>query len=83
MIGFTPSSQMSDEERFKNAKPLVVFCPKCEQSSSFSGVYRFPEVDSYEDAECGFKCPTPGCHNTFTGTEVAKYFSNCYAWILQ
>ena len=70
MIGFTPSSQMSDEERFKNAKPLVVFCPKCEQSSSFSGVYRFPEVDSYEDAECGFKCPTPGCHNTFTGTKL-------------
>ena len=35
MIGFTPSSQMSDEERFKNAKPLTIFCPGVNKPAVF------------------------------------------------
>jgi DNA polymerase alpha subunit A len=70
MIGFTPSSQMSDEERYKDVKPLVVFCPSCKQDTSFPGVYRFPDVTSDEGVTSGLVCPTPGCHHEFSGTKI-------------
>jgi DNA polymerase alpha subunit A len=65
MIGFTPSSQMSDEERYKDSMPLVVFCPECQEKTSFPGVYRFPDVNSDDSVTSGLVCPTPGCHYEF------------------
>ncbi|KAI8373058.1 DNA polymerase family B-domain-containing protein [Radiomyces spectabilis] len=49
----TLDSQISDEERFKNAEKLVVKCNHCQGQSIFDGIVRKRENDT---VECGLYC---------------------------
>ena len=50
-------SQIPDEIRFKDSKPLSVRCPSCSHTFEYKGLGILPDVISHE----GFKCPRPEC----------------------
>ena len=39
-IGMGMMSQMSDQERYRDAKKLMLACPHCNSTSEFEGVFR-------------------------------------------
>jgi DNA polymerase alpha subunit A len=54
---YTMDSNLSDEEKYKNAERLTLKCPTCEATTEYDGIVR--EVD--EQVECNFDCSS--CKN--------------------
>jgi DNA polymerase alpha subunit A len=64
LIGYTPSTQMPDVQRYKDCKPFIVTCPGCKQSTSFSGIFNFVEDEAtgLPEAKSGMICAACGEH---------------------
>jgi DNA polymerase alpha subunit A len=64
LIGYTPSTQMPDVQRYKDCKPFIVTCPGCKQSTSFSGIFNFVEDEAtgLPEAKSGMTCAACGEH---------------------
>lgn len=56
-IGMGMMSQMSDAERFKNAKPLTILCKECNSEHKFDGVFSKQSGALH----AGLLCPTATC----------------------
>ncbi|KAK6502113.1 DNA polymerase alpha catalytic subunit [Arthrobotrys conoides] len=73
-------STLSDEERFRDTKPLVLTCLVCKTTLDFGGL-------NAESAICspdGLKCPQTGCSSIFTTPVlVAQVESNIRSWASQ
>jgi len=67
LIGYTPSTQMPDSQRYKNCRPLSVTCPGCAHTTSFAGMLRFSESSdsALQEAVSGLLCTHCEKH-TFT-----------------
>ncbi|CAG8799543.1 31947_t:CDS:2, partial [Racocetra persica] len=52
------SSQITDEERFKNVDKLMIKCIHCQQSYAFEG---FNSITGHLLDETGFYCGNPNC----------------------
>jgi len=69
-VGLGLSTQLSDEERFNTASPLVVKCPECGNvEENFPGVFRQREGFA---RRCGLLCTNSSCTYVYT----AAYLSN-------
>lgn len=68
-MGYTPKTQLPDEDRFKDVEKLMVKCLKCSHIAEFPGVYaRLPlprGSNAVEQANAplrsGLYCTLPGC----------------------
>jgi DNA polymerase alpha subunit A len=80
---FTPTSRLTDEERFRACDPLIVRCFACKEEHAFLGVFR-PVDASYvvltpSDLVPGLSCPGKECGAPFWGAgEVDACFSLIY-----
>ncbi|KAF3196830.1 DNA polymerase alpha catalytic subunit [Orbilia oligospora] len=73
-------STLSDEERFRNTKPLVLTCLLCKTTLSFGGLDSDLEICTPD----GLKCPNIGCNNIFTTPVlIAQVESNIRNWTSQ
>lgn len=61
-------SQIPDEIRFKDAKPLSLRCPSCTHSFAYRGLGSLPEVVSHD----GFRCPRSECAKAISTISVAS-----------
>lgn len=64
LIGYTPSTQMPDLQRYKNCRPLAVTCPSCKHTTSFTGVLNFVEsgTSALQEAKSGLICKSCNQH---------------------
>ncbi|KAK6521932.1 DNA-directed DNA polymerase alpha catalytic subunit pol1 [Arthrobotrys megalospora] len=73
-------STLSDEERFRETKPLVLTCLSCKATLNFGGLNSSIAICSPD----GLKCSSTGCGATFTTpTLVAQVESNIRGWTSQ
>jgi DNA polymerase alpha subunit A len=63
LIGYTPSTQMPDKQRYRDCKKFIVTCPDCKESTSFNGIY-FVESSSttLKEAKSGLICSACNTH---------------------
>lgn len=59
-------SQIPDEIRFKDSKPLSLRCNTCHKSFVYRGIGILPDVVTHD----GFKCPHTGCGAALTNLSV-------------
>ena len=58
LIGYTPSTQMPDAQRYKDCKKFIITCPDCKTSTSFNGIFNFVEdpTTTLPEAKSGLLC---------------------------
>ncbi|RVD90002.1 uncharacterized protein DFL_000985 [Arthrobotrys flagrans] len=73
-------STLTDEERFRNTKPLVLTCLACKAVLDFGGLNSDLAICSPD----GLKCPGIGCDSIFsTPVLIAQVESNIRSWTSQ
>ncbi|KAK6496529.1 DNA-directed DNA polymerase alpha catalytic subunit pol1 [Arthrobotrys musiformis] len=73
-------STLTDEERFRDTKPLVLTCLVCRVPLNFGGL----DSDSAICSPDGLKCPSIGCGSMFTTPVlIAQVESNIREWTSQ
>ena len=60
MVGFKPTSEMTDEERYKDVDPFLVVCPNCSEEVEFKGLYCMPESGEDLSIKSGLNCSNCG-----------------------
>ncbi|CAM9231445.1 unnamed protein product [Chrysoparadoxa australica] len=78
---FTPTSLLSDEDRFRDCKPLRMTCSACGNENDFKGVFSWDlkaGVNSANDLSSGLTCPAPACGAQLWGGSEVGCFSRIY-----
>eukprot|EP00946_MAST-07B_sp_MAST-7B-sp1_P002978 g2978.t1 len=76
LVNYVPSTQLTDEVRFKDCRPFVVSCPSCKCDQTFPGVFRWVSggakggLGALPTPESGLICVTEGCGHRFTAAHV-------------